>query len=141
VELRLATRASQADGTESPPVECPVAVDASTGLGRTTGALRAMSAPALASEAEPAGLAGAPPNAPSVIGIGLFAALVAAIALNPAALTSTLIALVGSIPKIIDVALPVGSLAAAVTARSGWCTIALGDARESAGGFVVDLGS
>jgi hypothetical protein len=141
VELRLATRASQAVGTESPPVERPVAVDASTGLGGTTGALRVMSAPALASEAEPAGLAGAPPNAPSVIGIGLFAALVAAIALNPAALTSTLIALVGSIPVIIDVALPVGSLAAAVTARSGWCTIALGDVRESACGFVVDLGS
>jgi hypothetical protein len=54
----------------------------------------------------------APPSAPIIKGSGLLAALVAAIALNPAALTSTLAMLVGSMPRIVDVPSPVETLAA-----------------------------
>ena len=111
-ELRLATRASQVGGTDSPPITWPSAVDASTGAVSTGPAARTISAPPRAAEATSTGPAMAPPSAPIIKGIGLLVALVAAIALNPAALTSTLAMLVGSMPRIVEVPSPVETLAA-----------------------------
>src|ERR1700733_6758167 len=111
-ELRLATRESQVGGTDSLPITWPSAVDASTGAVSTGPAARTISAPPLAVEATPTGAVTAPPSAPIIKGSGLLAALVAAIALNPAALTSTLAMLVGSMPRIVDMPSPVETLAA-----------------------------